>query len=325
MTRRGFTLVELLVVLGVIGILIGLLLPAVQAVRESVRGVGCRNHLRQLGLATQNYESTTQFLPGPWFNAPPDSPQYNSDRGLFVQLLAYIEETNRDDQFRAASTTFDPANAALLSEPIGLMWCPSASSDPVLLTEIASTFSGPAVPGLSAVTCDYTGNGGYIPSVPTDPALTDGPIGAQIPGSGIPKESMARTSDGLSNTLLFWESIGSAIITGSGTVELDVNGAANSSFVLSIYGPPAVAYPSSGAASSKSYLYSWAGIRLGNMRESSGRVVNVGNAAGQPCSRHPGGANAVLVDGSVRFLPRDLSPDVGFALASSRGQEVVSE
>ncbi len=269
--KNAFTVVELLVVIGIIGILMGMLLPAVQAVRESARNLACKNHLHQLGIAAQSYESAWQFLPGPWFNAPPDSAAYRSDRGLFVQLLPYIEETGRDEQIRTAPTTFDIANVGVLAVPIGLLSCPSADREPVLLTDIATLFSGPSVTALDAVTCDYTGNGGYNPTIPTNPALADGPIGAQIPGSGIPKETMARTSDGLSNTLLFWESIGTAIIPGSGGLELDVNGGAKSSFVLSLYGPPAVAYRSTGVASTKSYVHSWAGLRLGNIRESAGR------------------------------------------------------
>lgn len=323
---KGFTLAELLVVIGIIGILMGLLMPAVQGVREAARGTSCKNHLRQLGIATQAYESSHQALPGPWFNAPPDSPEYTNDRGLFVQLLPFLEQTNLDDQLRSATSTFSINNGNLLSQPLDLLWCPSASSDPVILVDIATRFSGAAEPGMTAVTCDYIGNGGYIPTVPTDPVLIDGPIGVQIPGSGVPKETMARTSDGLSNTLLYWESIGNVVIpSNSGGLELDVNIAAKSGFVMAIYGPPNVTYVSNGVASSKSYLHSWAGIRLGNMREVAGRLVNVGNGTGEPCSRHPGGAYAVLLDGSVCMLSRDLSPQVGFALASARGREVVPD
>ena len=317
--RFGFTLIELLVVIAIISILIGLLMPAVQAVREAARGVGCKNHLRQLGLATQSFESTFEFLPGPWFNAPPDSAVYASDRGLFVQLLPYFEQSNLYDHLRGKVTTFDPANTLYLSDRLNLLSCPSAS-DPVVLTEIATLFSEVGVPGHSAVTCDYIGNGGYIPAVPTNPALTDGPIGVQIPGSWIPRETMSRTSDGLTNTLLFWESIGSVIIPSWGQ-ELDVNNDAKTSFILSVYGPPSVAYASNTVASSKSYFYSWAGLRLGNLQESNGCVINVGNCAGEPCSRHPAGANAVLVDGSTRLLSRDIAPEIAFALASARGRE----
>jgi prepilin-type N-terminal cleavage/methylation domain-containing protein len=323
---RGFSLIELLVVIGIISILMGLLLPAVQAVREAARGLSCKNHLRQLGLATANFESTFEYLPGPWFSAPLDSPNYRSDRGLFVQLLPYFEQQNLYDQLKAAGTTFDLANTAALSERQALLTCPSSSANPTLLTDTSARFSGPPVAGLNSVTCDYIGNGGYDPSTTISPDLTDGPVGVQMAGSVVPRETMGRVLDGASHTLFIWESIGSVIIpAGGGNLELDVNTQAENSFTLSIYGAPTLNYPSNGIASSKSYLHSWAGLRLGNMREIGGVVVNVGNRMGEPCSRHPGGAHAVSLGGSVHLLPSDLSPQVGFALSSARGREVVRD
>ena len=148
----------------------------------------------------------------------------------------------------------------------------------------------------------------------------------QIVGSGIPNETMARTSDGLSNTIVFWESIGGVIIpSGTSGIELEVDGSASPSFELRVYGPPNIKYRSKGVAATKSYIHCWAGLRLGNIREAGGRVVNVGNSFGEPCSRHPGGASSVLLDGSVRLLSRDLAAQVAFALASVRGHEVVGD
>jgi prepilin-type N-terminal cleavage/methylation domain-containing protein/prepilin-type processing-associated H-X9-DG protein len=325
-SRQGFSLVELLVVIGIVAILIGLLLPAVQSAREAARATSCRNHVRQLGVAALNYESSFEYLTGPWFNAAPDSPDYSSDRGLFVELLPYLGEDNAFDALRAAPTTFDPANSEVLERSIPLLQCPSSSRDAAPLTNLASRFGGPSVLGLISNTCDYMGNGGYVPAGPVSPELTDGPIGVQIANTTVPRERLSRVLDGLSETIGFWESIGSVIIPyGAPGLELEVDSQAAPSFVLTIYGPPAYAFPSSGVASTKRYRHSWAGLRVGNIKAIANRVVNVGNTGGEPCSRHPGGAHAVFLDGSVRLLRVDLDPNVAFAWASARGREVSAE
>lgn len=96
---RGFTLVELLVVITIIGILISLLLPAVQSARESARNVQCANHLRQIALGAIQHESAQGFLPaggkGSWWMGDPDLGYgVNQPGGFFFNLLPYIEQAN---------------------------------------------------------------------------------------------------------------------------------------------------------------------------------------------------------------------------------------
>ena len=83
--KSGFTLVELLVVIAIIGILIGMLLPAVQMVRESARRITCANHIRQLGLSMHNYESAQEHLPSGW-----------AEDGFTwgIEILPHIEQQN---------------------------------------------------------------------------------------------------------------------------------------------------------------------------------------------------------------------------------------
>jgi prepilin-type N-terminal cleavage/methylation domain-containing protein/prepilin-type processing-associated H-X9-DG protein len=104
--RRGFTLIELLVVIAIIAILIGLLLPAVQRVRESANRMQCANNLKQLGLACHNYESSYGRLPPGYLGPIPNERLYGSDVdqiqhvGLLVYLLPYVEHDNLYRQLR---------------------------------------------------------------------------------------------------------------------------------------------------------------------------------------------------------------------------------
>ena len=315
--RRAFTLVELLVVLGVISILMGLTLPAVQAVRESARSTGCQNNLRQIALASINYESSHRHLPGSWFNAPMDSLQYNQDRGLFVAILPFIEQDSLANLLNAAATTFSTANNELLSTTIGVLQCPSAE-EAAKLTGIAELFSGPMVAKLTSVTCDYTGNGGYKPNETVPYSATEGPIGIQISGnSEAAKITMRKVSDGLSNTLIFWESLGGKLVDGRLEFDVDANAPVNTVVTLSAN----LGFLNEGQAANKSYWLSWAGLRLGNVQDHDGKTINVSNSLGQPFSRHPAGCNMARVDGSVQFVSELIEPAAIFALASAAGQE----
>jgi prepilin-type N-terminal cleavage/methylation domain-containing protein/prepilin-type processing-associated H-X9-DG protein len=123
-TRRGFTLIELLVVIAIIGVLIGLLLPAVQQAREAASRASCNNNLKQLGLAAQNFAGTFGFLPTEYAPNPGQPPMGGNypypDQDWHVQLMAYIEQQN---EVRNVNGVLTPVNAA--TDTLKLFICPS--------------------------------------------------------------------------------------------------------------------------------------------------------------------------------------------------------
>jgi prepilin-type N-terminal cleavage/methylation domain-containing protein len=196
--RTGFTLIELLVVIAIIAILIGLLLPAVQKVREAANRGKCLNNLKQLALAAQNYHDVNQHFPGAIYlysvSAMPPIQGYT----VFVSLLPFLEQQNLYQIWNFAdprlngSTSTSPA-ATMLS----VLVCPSdvISQNP---------YPAPKPPGTFWGITSYGGNGGSQSS-PT--ATNDGVFYAVGPASSpvLSPVRIADVTDGLSNTLLFGE------------------------------------------------------------------------------------------------------------------------
>ena len=149
---RAFTLIELLVVVAIIGILISMLLPAVQMVRETARRTNCSSNLAQLGLAIHNYEFAREKLPSGVTN--PEGPILNQETGIhvsfLVDLLPYIEQRAAAENFDRSLGAYAPANAKVRDLRIALYECPSSGfydyEGPHGLSNYAGCHSGVETP-----------------------------------------------------------------------------------------------------------------------------------------------------------------------------------
>lgn len=202
---RGFTLVELLVVIAIIGVLVGILLPAVQAVREAARRTECLNNLKQIGLAVQSYESARQQYP----------PSRAADLFLTwpVYLMPFLELENLHDQFEL-NKQYRDQDPAVTTNVMPVMLCPSRSRPGGEVSEAESRGSVGAVG-------DYAGNAGtqqHFPfdewaqfTEPVDGVFNSGfikdnkVVNNQLVGPEKGRYTHASITDGLSNTLFVGE------------------------------------------------------------------------------------------------------------------------
>jgi len=142
----GFTLVELLVVIAIIGILVALLLPAIQAAREAARRTSCLNNVMQLGLATHGYNFNFESLPPGVTDAK--GPIRNEPQGIhvswLVKILPFMEETVMYRKFDQSAGAYAPINALVRSVPLAIAICPSYPGEEVIKegTIAITTYAG---------------------------------------------------------------------------------------------------------------------------------------------------------------------------------------
>ncbi len=224
--RSGFTLIELLVVIAIIGVLVALIMPAVQSAREAASRTQCINNLKQLGLATQEYHDSFSSFPGGWYcdsvvdqncgMTQPLSYMFNGMAGLFLKL----ELGNIYNELNINLTTNDPANSTGVRRTMNVFVCPSNRK------ATTTTSNNTSNPVSKLGPSDYRGSmaAGYVSGITptynpgtTDPTNTTDnatPVAAPVLGifdNGLTywnsSVSLADVTDGSSNTILMGETL----------------------------------------------------------------------------------------------------------------------
>lgn len=303
MKRQGFTLVELLVVIAIIGVLIALLLPAVQQAREAARRMQCTNHLKQWGLAFHNYHDTVNTFP---FGATNDK-----RHTWVVSLWPYIEQNALADAYDDNKGFYEEPNIVqntldgVLANVIPLYHCPSMdggkmnTSDAYWRARVhyAVNYGNVTIP-----------NGGPTTDSGRAPFGFDGPQGAL--GEKPRTSNFASFVDGTSNTMLMAE-LRAHADDGATDHRGDAlnDDAAGGGFMT-------VLTPNSSAADVTSG--SWC-----LDKPEIGLPCTTGNEHHAARSRHPGGVHALLADGAVKFVAETIALDVWRAAGTVDGSETL--
>ncbi|MFO1020993.1 MAG: DUF1559 domain-containing protein [Planctomycetales bacterium] len=340
----GFTLIELLVVIAIIGVLIALLLPAVQQAREAARRTQCKNNLHQHGLALHNYVDKQRKIPSG--RRPPSTGPYATDPRASTQtfLLPELDQVAMYAQYNFQKNWSDPLNVPVTSKVVPAFNCPSTpvsidrrDDDPKSYTT-NGTF--PATPTLVSTT-DYSPVIGYRAEFQAlVPGLQD-PTTGKTDKYGNPTTNgffqknldvgFETITDGLSNTIAFLESAGRPFkftrgFKNVGTDVKHVNAggwarpASDIQFAGSSYDGNTVPGTSVNATNGDAYNET-------EYLDTTGTTAPAGSlfwgvqGSGQPYSFHPAGFHALLGDGSVKFLADTVDIKVFGGLISRSGGE----
>jgi prepilin-type N-terminal cleavage/methylation domain-containing protein/prepilin-type processing-associated H-X9-DG protein len=323
MQRRGFTLIELLVVIAIIGVLIALLLPAVQSAREAARRIQCTNNLKQIGLALHNYESAVGCFPSgvisvlvdpnwtlPTGNCTAFPAELGPGWSVFALISPNLEQQALNNAINFSLPIADSSNQTVRETRIATYLCPSDTGpDTVSMYSCGDppSASNTPVPILSNLRpCGYVG---ILGGTNTDyPNTLVGCYEYQPFNGMFHRNSRVRISevtDGTSNTM--------------GIAERD-DYFVTTNWVGVIPGAEAIYNPQRGRGCTN-----WRPPLIAVLAHSRQSGVNdPGGSPGGFQSQHPGGGNFFFMDGSVRFLKTSTALRTFWALCTRNNGEIIS-
>jgi prepilin-type N-terminal cleavage/methylation domain-containing protein len=296
--KNGFTLVELIVVFSVITVLIGLLLPAVQQVREAARRSTCRNNLKQIGLALHDYENVNRVLPpsctgdmayGVWY---PNPAEFRL-QSWTTMVLPFLDQKALWDEIDFNLSALDPQNLNVASHILSVYRCP--------------TYSGPDFsqsPLYMALSNHYALRNYVAMGATTIGKLWHKPNGVFYASSST---RITDIKDGTSMTIFVAETREVNM-----AVWIDGTTASLAGHPYNEDAPPDYAFPQTALNYSPFFI---SVLGAGNLVE-----CQYG-----PSSMHPGGIQHLFGDGSVHFISPDIRPTVYDALITTNGSEAVQK
>ena len=343
---RGFTLVEMLVVIAIIGVLMGLLLPAVQAARESARRTECQNNLKQLGLAFHNFHDVHKGFPALKWD-PNDSTNLTSvsttlvARGWAAEILAYLEQEPirkayncniaYDNNTTTTTINSNPyTNLTVIQNVLKIFQCPSS---PALsrTSPLYSSASTPAALTYTSGTTTYAYAGGstdYFPHYAIGSLSASTTSGSTtsttVYGNGNPalqvnkQQSMSAFLDGTSQTILLDE----VAMRGYASSTTVSSSTTYYHYVLGVKTTGNVTNPEWAAWGGFPMTYLYGYDATGTTTGGTACGVNCNNDAGV-YAFHPGGANSLFAAGSVHFFAKNMAAPVVVSLAPREGAELV--